>query len=102
METTTNKTQKYIVRANGAGVIYGEIEQFDHEHAVVHMRNARKLWKWGGAAAVEQLAVTGPKRPAGCMFTLSVPHMTVYNVLQVLECTDEAIKTIEGVEAWKV
>ena len=97
-----NKTQKYIVRANGAGVLYGEITKFDNDHAVVEMKDARKIWYWSGAAAVEQLAVTGPQNPERCKITLPVPKMTVCNVLQVLECTDEAVETIDAIKAWRI
>ena len=100
METTTNKTQKYIVRANGAGVLYGEIEKMEGNTA--YMNNARRLWYWSGAASLSQLAVEGVKRPSECKFTITVPKEIVFNVIEILECTAKAVASIDAVPVWKI
>lgn len=92
------KGQHYIVRANGAGVFFGEIDEVNGQ--TVEMRNARKLWSWEGANAVEELAVNGVIKADECRFTVYVEEMTIFNTLQILKCTDEAVKNIEEVFIW--
>ena len=47
----------YIVRADRAGVFFGNIKE--RNGSEVTMTNVRRLWYWDGACAVEQLAVNG-------------------------------------------
>lgn len=96
MNTTTN--QKVIIRADRAGVFYGEIESRNGDE--VTMINVRRIWYWSGAASLSQLAVDGVTRPSECKFTVYVPSMTILGVIEIIPCTDKAIKSIEGVKQW--
>lgn len=91
--------QKVIVRADRAGVFYGEIKERNGSEVV--MTNVRRLWYWDGAASLSQLAVDGVTQPGDCKFTVYVPEMTVLSVIEIIPCTDKAIASIEGVEGWK-
>lgn len=90
----------YIVRANEAGVFFGEIKERSHDE--VTMTNVRKLWYWDGAAAVEQLAVDGVSKPKNCQFTVVIDEMIIANPIQIIPCTDKAYKSLSEVPAWKV
>ena len=46
-------------------------------------------------------AVEGTKRPNDCKFTLVVPIISILGVIEIIPCTDEAIKSIEEVAVWK-
>ena len=92
--------KKCIVRCYGAGVFFAEVEAIDGQTA--QLRNARRLWYWNGAASLSQLAQEGVTKPRDCKFTVTVPMMTVTGVLEVIPCTDEAIKSINGVPVWKL
>lgn len=91
--------QKFIIRTDRAGVFFGEIKERNGSEAT--LTNARKLWYWNGASAVEQLAIEGVKKPNDCKFTVVVRELTVLGVIQIIPCTDEAVKTIESVKEWK-
>ena len=91
--------KKVIVRADRAGVFYGELVE-QKEKSVV-MKNVRKLWYWDGAAAVEELAVSGTIEPDECKFTVSVAEMEINQWIQILPCTKKSQKSIEGVKIWK-
>ena len=91
--------KKVIVRANGAGVFFGELKEKNGTE--VTMCNVRKLFYWDGAAAIEQLAVDGTLSPENCKFTVVVNEMTITNVLQIIPCTEKAINSLEGVKIWK-
>ena len=89
----------FIVRADRAGVFFGQIKERSHEE--VTMTNVRKLFYWDGACAVEELAMNGTKKPCNCKFTIEVPEMVISDPIQVIPCTDKAVDSINGVMAWK-
>jgi len=89
----------YIVRANGAGVLFGKIKSRAGDE--VELEDVRKLWNWHGACAVEQLALEGVKKPRECQFTVTVPKMIIFNALQIIECSTDAIANIKAVPEWK-
>lgn len=88
-----------IVRANGAGVFFGEIVKKDGD--TVTMKNARRLWYWNGASSLSELAQYGVARPADCKFPCAVDEVEVFNVLEILSVTEEAGKSIDGVKEWQ-
>lgn len=67
----------------------------------VTLTDCRRLWCWYGAASISQLAVEGTKRPNECKFTLVVPIITILGVIEIIPCTEEAVKSIEEVSVWK-
>lgn len=91
--------QPCIVRCYGAGVFFARVESLKGKTA--RLRDARRLWYWDGAASLSQLAIEGVKAPQNCKFTVTVPAMTVTQVLEVIPCTDEAVASINGVDVWK-
>ena len=97
MEAKNN--QMYVVRCAQAGVFFGQIKERNGDE--VTMTNARKLWYWDGACAVEQLAVDGTKKPGDCKFTVMVSEMVLTGVIQILTCTDKATESLAAVEEWK-
>ena len=90
---------KVIVRGNRSGVFFGTLEEKNGQE--VELTNARKLYYWSGAAAVEQIAVDGVKNPSNCKFTVVVPEISVMDAIQILPCSEDAITCIEGVSVWK-
>lgn len=90
---------KVIIRAEKAGVFYGEIKQRDKDEVV--MTNVRRIWYWDGAASLSQLATEGVTRPQNCKFTVTVPEMTILGVIEIIPCTEKAIESIESVRVWK-
>ena len=92
--------EKFIVRCYGAGVFYGEIVSRNGQEA--ELANVRQLWKWSGAASLMQLATEGVKYPRDCKFTVTVPKVVVTQVIEIIPCTAEAVKSIEIVEPWRI
>jgi len=93
--------KKCIVRCYSAGVFFGEIKEVSSEAngLNVRMANARKIWYWDGAAAVEQLSQDGCNDNS--KITVAVPELVVVNVIQIIPCTDNAMKNIEAKAEWK-
>lgn len=93
--------QEYcIIRAKDAGVFAGYIKARNGD--VVTMTEVRRLWKWAGACSLSQLAVDGTCEPDDCMFTVTVPEMTILGVIEMIPCSETAQISIRGVAEWKL
>ena len=92
-------SKKFIVRTYSAGVFFGEVKSRRGQE--VTMRNARRLWSWYGAASLSQLAMEGVKEPDKCKFPCEVTEVLLTQVIEVVPCTEVAIKSINGVAIWK-
>lgn len=90
--------QKVLVRCERAGVFFGTLA--DYDNGTAEIRGCRRIWYWNGAASLSELAVTGPKR-LGNKFSVTVESIVVEHVIEVISCTDEAVKKIEAVEEWR-
>ncbi len=90
----------YIVRTYSAGVFMGEIKH--REGKEVEMTNARRLWKWAGAASLSQLAMEGTKDPENCKFPCPVKRVVLLEAIEILECSAKAVSSINEVEIWEM
>jgi len=88
-----------LVRTHSAGVFAGYIEYRKDQEVV--LREARRIWYWEGAATLSQLAQSGTSLPEKCKFPEPVDRITVFNVIEILDCTDRAKKSIDSVPIWK-
>lgn len=95
--------RKVIIRADRAGVFFGTlVSKTDTPAGVeVEMQDSRRLWYWDGAASLSQLAVDGTVAPQECKFTVTVPQHVVMQVVEIIPCSDKAVKSIEAVKVWK-
>lgn len=93
------KTNKVIVRADRAGVFFGKIKERNGSEVV--MTNVRRLWYWDGAASLSQMANEGVKNPQGCKFTVVVPEMVIFGVIEILYCSTAAVENLTNVPVWK-
>lgn len=94
-----NIGKKVIIRGDRSGVEYGTLVEYEGSEVTLH--NARRIWYWDGAATLSQLAKEGTGKPENCKFTVYVDSITILDAVEIIPCTDEAIKSIEGVEEWK-
>ena len=91
--------KKVIIRADKAGVFFGTLKEKNGNE--VTLSDCRRLWCWYGAASLSQLAVEVTKDPNNCKFTIVVPTITILGVIEIIPCTEEAVKSIEKVDVWK-
>lgn len=97
MENIMNK--KVIIRGDRSGVFFGTITK--KEGREVTLEKCRRLWYWDGAASISQLAAEGTVRPSECKFTVTVDRIVILDAIEIILCTDKAIKSIEAVSEWK-
>ena len=95
-------TDQVIVRCKSAGVFFGSIKTPVSDSGTITLVNARRLWYWSGAASLSQLAVSGTSNPNNCKFPTPVPEITLLEVIEVIPCTEAAIKSINSVPIWLV
>lgn len=88
-----------IIRARDAGVFAGYLESKEGQEVV--LRNARRLWYWSGAASLSQLAMEGTKKPGECKFPCEVNRIEISQVIEVIDTTKQAQKSIKGVKVWE-
>lgn len=97
MQEFMNK--KVVVRGDRSGVFFGTITA--KEGKEVKLEDCRRLWFWDGASSISQIAAEGVKRPENCKFTIAVQSIVITDAIEIILCTDEAIKSIEDVSVWK-
>ncbi len=91
--------KKVIIRADRAGVFFGTLKEKNGTE--VTLTACRRLWFWDGAASLSQLATNGTVTPEKCKFTVTVPEIIITGVIEIIPCSEQAIKSIEGVKEWK-
>ena len=97
MERFMNK--KVIVRGDRSGVFFGTL--VEKNGSEVELKDCRRLWYWDGAASLSEMAVSGVKNGPKCKFSVIVPEMEIMDVIEIIPCTEKAVKSIESVKIWK-
>ena len=95
----TNIGKKVIIRGDRSGVEFGTLVAQNGREVTLH--NARRLWYWDGAPSLSQLAKARPAIPGECKFTVTDDSITILDAIEIIPCTDKAIKSIEEVGEWK-
>ena len=86
-----------IVRTYSAGVFAGYLKSRNGKE--VSMINARRIWYWKGAASLSQLAIDGTSKPDECKFPCAI-DVELTEAIEIISCTEEAKRSIEGVRIW--
>ena len=90
---------KYVIcRTYSAGVFAGYLESRKGKEVV--MRQARRVYYWAGAASLSQLCTDGTSAPGSCKFPVAVDRVELTEAIEILDCTEKAQKSIEGVSVW--
>ena len=92
--------KKCIVRTYSAGVHYGVLMERTGKEVV--LLNSIRIWKWAGAASLSQLAIEGSQKPKDCKFAMAVPSILLTEAIEIIPCSEAAIRNIESVETWKI
>ena len=91
--------QKYvIVRTYSAGVFAGYLVSKKGQEVV--LKDARRIWYWDGASSLSQLAMEGTKKPENCKFPIAVNEISLTQAIEIINTTEQARKSIQGVKVW--
>lgn len=91
--------KKCIFRGVGSGVFFGTL--LKKEGQEITIGNCRRLWSWDGACSISEIAKIGTTKPNDCKFTVTVEELIILDCIEIIPCTDKAVKVIEGVKEWK-
>ena len=87
-----------IVRTYTAGVHAGYLKERQGKEVV--LTNAIRIWSWKGAASLSEMAMSGVKYPKECKFAVAVDEIFLLEAIEIIKCTEEAMKNIQGVTPW--
>lgn len=87
-----------IVRTYSAGVFAGEMVK--RKGREVELINARRIWKWAGAASLSQLCMEGVKIPSESLFPCEVNKVLLLEAVEILDVTKQARESIKNVPIW--
>lgn len=99
MKMTKPKKKYVIVRTYSAGVFAGYLEARNGKE--VTLSNARRIWYWVGAASLSQLAMEGTSKPTQCKFPIEVSSIDLTEAIEIINTTEKAKISIQGVPIWK-
>lgn len=91
--------KKCIFRGDRSGVFFGTLVA--KEGREVEIKNCRRLWYWQGACSLSEIAKIGTTNPNECKFTVTVNTLIITDCIEIIPCTETAIKVIEEVREWK-
>lgn len=93
------KGKYVIVRGDRSGIFFGIFENQNGQE--VELKECRRIWYWDGACSISELALNGTAKPDNCKFTVTIDEILLIDGIEILPCTEKAIKSIKGVKKWK-
>ena len=90
----------YLVRGDRSGVFAGDIDKQNGKEIL--FSSCIRLWYWSGAASLSQLANAGVKNPDSCKFSVKTKNHMITDAIEIIEMTDEAVKSVTSVKPWVV
>lgn len=82
-----------VVRTYSAGVHVGTLAAVEG-HAVV-LTNARRIWKWGGAFTLSELATQG-LNPELSRMSVAVAEILLSEMIELIPTSDKARRTFDA------
>ncbi len=95
---TVNGMRCVLVRTYSAGVHVGYEKK--KQGKFITLVNARRLWRWSGAASLSQLAMEGVKNPEKCKFPCTVTQIEL-KWIEIIPITEAARESIDAVPVWE-
>jgi hypothetical protein len=88
-----------IIRCRNAGVHAGYVASFAGQQ--VELFRSRRIWHWKGAKSLSELAVHGTADPGNCKFACEIERAILTDAAEILYCTENSRKSIQGVKKWE-
>ena len=91
-ETKCEKLKPVIVRATGAGVHFGYL--VEETKTKVKLERSRRIWSWKGAKTLSEIATAG--LDINSSNVASPVSITINGWVEIIECSDCAVKILEA------
>jgi len=82
-----------VVRTYSAGVHIGTLTEIEGQSVV--LTDARRLWQWGGAFTLSEVAIVGIK-PKDSRMTVAVPEILLTQAVEIIPTTEAARRTFDA------
>lgn len=88
--------EKVIIRTDSAGVWFGELAEKAGNEVII--KNARRMWKWWAAESISlsAIALYGVRQDKSKIVS-AVPAVWL-EAIEIIPCSDAAIKSIESAQ----
>lgn len=90
--------KKVIARIDRAGVFHGILTAKDAETTT--MSDVRRIYYWRGALSVTDMSVTGVAEGSKVTVPAKCVEFETAKVIELIECSAEASKSIESIKSW--
>src|SRR5262249_43043152 len=94
------KENYVIIRSYDSGVHFGIMKEYDFSNRHVLLKEARRLWKWR-AFTLSEVSLHGMKDNQA-KISQEIENIIIANVIEIIPCTEEAIKNIKNYSAYQV
>jgi hypothetical protein len=89
-----NGMKPVLVRTYSAGVHFGYLKS--HNGKEVELERSRRIWRWFGAWTLSEIATCGLDSSKS---KVAAPvNITLTEAIEIIDCTPEAIASIEAVK----
>lgn len=98
---TNLKGKEVVVRGIQSGVFFGTLKDIDGQ--TVELSNARNIWRWEGAANLNQIAAEGVNTDEGSYTRISmvVDTLLLTDICELIPLSEKAAEILGGAPAWK-
>ena len=98
---TLDGKQFVIVRSHGAGVFAGYVRERNDATRLVVLDRCIRLWRWTGCS-LSQVATDGIAGTGENKFAVPNDAHHIFEVLEIIPCTERARVAIQSVKPWKL
>jgi len=87
------KGKRVLVRAGSAGVHFGTLESFSGQQ--VHLKNSRRLWKWGDKAlSLHEVSIGHGLKLSACQISEPVDEIIITTAIEIIPISKSCILPI--------
>lgn len=97
---TNLKGKEVVVRGIQSGVFFGTLESMDGQ--TVELSNARNIWRWAGAANLNQIAIDGVNTASDyTRISMTVDRLVLTDICELIPLSEKAASILEEAPVWK-
>lgn len=99
----TEGLKAVLIRSYASGVHFGFFKEEKDllSGKQVTLVNSRRVHYWEGACSISQLALEGTKKPDDCRISVTLPEITITQVIEVIPLSVASYNNLNSINEWK-
>lgn len=99
----TEGLKAVLIRSCASGVHFGFFKEEKDllSGKQVTLVNSRRVHYWEGACSISQLALEGTKKPDDCRISVTLPEITITQVIEVIPLSVASYNNLNSINEWK-